>query len=349
MPNLILDNAIMAQSMLEKLKAEKKQERIKVWRRIRKYASLVLSDFNGDIKSKTKSEKIIKQFKHSLKPIFDNEVNNLITQLQEVSLQLAMIEYASFTQIFGNDVVNKVDENSLNSSLQNRPLSLKNWNGPLYLPQFIAAWGILALTQITNSVTKTFAESGSIRSLEGLLYSDEAAGYSVISKIVNDYDAIMSTALQHVQSVAATEFYSVNHELVDKEEFAAILDSHTSVICRSLDGLTYPVGEGPRPPLHFGCRSRMLPVINQKFITSLNEGKVDSSVYGEETYYQWLNRQAPKRQDIILGPTRGALFRDGGLTPEQFAKLQLHKNFKPMTLEEMKKVIPDAFERAGLN
>ncbi|MEX5734664.1 hypothetical protein [Providencia hangzhouensis] len=68
---------------------------------------------------------------------------------------------------------------------------------------------------------------------------------------------------------------------------------------------------------------------------------------GEENY-EWLTRQPAKRQDLILGPTRGKLFRDGGLSPERFAQLQLHKNFKPMTLKDMQKLAPEAFERAGI-
>jgi hypothetical protein len=42
------------------------------------------------------------------------------------------------------------------------------------------------------------------------------------------------------------------------------------------------------------------------------------------------------------------LFRDGGLTPEKFAKLQLDKSFKPLTLAQLKETEPDMFTRAGV-
>ncbi|MFP3663054.1 hypothetical protein SB768_31970, partial [Burkholderia sp. SIMBA_043] len=53
-------------------------------------------------------------------------------------------------------------------------------------------------------------------------------------------------------------------------------------------------------------------------------------------------------QDATLGPVRGKLFRDGGLTAERFAALQLDKNFKPLTLDQLKELEPLAFERARL-
>jgi len=49
-----------------------------------------------------------------------------------------------------------------------------------------------------------------------------------------------------------------------------------------------------------------------------------------------------------LGPVRGKLFRDGGLTAERFAALQLDKNFKPLALDQLKELEPLAFERARL-
>ncbi|WP_392559781.1 phage head morphogenesis protein [Orbus mooreae] len=348
MADLILDNAIMAQSMLERLKVNQKQKGVKSSKRIKKLIAASLSDFSGNISSKSKAEKIIKTLNTGLKPAFDEQVNSLTKQVNQSALQLANIEYMSFTQVFDADSVNEVNGDDLEKALQNNPLSLKNWNGPLYLSQFIAAWGLLSLTQITNTVTRTFAENGSIQTLSNYLYNDNVVGYSVISKVANDYDAIASTALQHAHSISTIEFYKANTDIVDKEEFAAILDSKTSAACRALDGTTYPVGKGPRPPLHLRCRSRMLPVINNCYVELLGGEPFKQSVYGEETYYQWLERQTTKRQDIVLGPTRGRLFREGGLSPEQFAKLQLHKNFQPMTLEEMKQLAPDAFERAGL-
>ena len=72
-------------------------------------------------------------------------------------------------------------------------------------------------------------------------------------------------------------------------------------------------------------------------------------VGAQTTYYGWLKRQPAKTQDSIIGPARGRLLRNGGLTTERFRKLQLDRNFEPATLEKMRELEPAAFERAGLD
>jgi len=84
----------------------------------------------------------------------------------------------------------------------------------------------------------------------------------------------------------------------------------------------------------------------------LDEGATRSSasgyVDGDLTYYEWLKTQPEAFQDSAIGPTRGKLLRDGGLTAEEFARLNLGRNFEPLTLEEMRKLEPTAFQRAGI-
>ena len=63
----------------------------------------------------------------------------------------------------------------------------------------------------------------------------------------------------------------------------------------------------------------------------------------ETTYAQFLSRQSAKFQDSVLGPTRGLLFRQGGLTLDQFVDL----TGKVLTLEQLQIAFPTAFKRAG--
>ncbi len=43
-------------------------------------------------------------------------------------------------------------------------------------------------------------------------------------------------------------------------QYSAILDSVTSEICAGLDGKIFPAGEQPIPPMHFNCRSLLIPI-----------------------------------------------------------------------------------------
>ena len=125
---------------------------------------------------------------------------------------------------------------------------------------------------------------------------------------------------------------------------------HNSPICRSQDHKIYRVGEGRRPPFHVNCRSTFILVIDPKYAGKGNTDKRASyeGVTENKSYYDWLQTQSKAFQDDVLGKTRATLLRDGGLNAEQFAKLNLNNNFKPMTLDEMRAKEPLAFERAGV-
>lgn len=67
--------------------------------------------------------------------------------------------------------------------------------------------------------------------------------------------AITRTAVQAVANGARDTFFQDNADVIEGEMFVATLDARTTPICRALDGKKFIVGEGPRPPLHFACRS----------------------------------------------------------------------------------------------
>lgn len=120
--------------------------------------------------------------------------------------------------------------------------------------------------------------------------------------------------------------------------------------CAALDQRIFEVGKGPRPPLHYNCRSTMLIVLKDKYAGRGNIDKRASKdgLVENQTYYAWLNKQPKSFQDDVLGESRGKLLRSGGLSADKFAQLQLDKNFKPLTLAEMRLREPLAFEKAGL-
>lgn len=73
---------------------------------------------------------------------------------------------------------------------------------------------------------------------------------------------IVRTAVQHIANGARDAWFADNADILSAEQFVATLDSRTTPICRSLDGKTFPVGKGPRPPLHFNCRSLRIASID---------------------------------------------------------------------------------------
>lgn len=160
---------------------------------------------------------------------------------------------------------------------------------------------------------------------------------------------IVRTAVQHVSNQAREATWVENE--IKKYRWISTLDSRTSPQCRSLDGKIFVVGKGPRPPIHMSCRSTTVAIIPglENLSDMLTRASADGQVGGSVTYYEWLKTQSASFQDAVLGPTRGKLFRDGGLSAERFAALQLGAFFEPLSLEEMRKLEPRAFLRAGID
>jgi len=131
----------------------------------------------------------------------------------------------------------------------------------------------------------------------------------------------------------------------------------TSSICRSLDGQTFPIDSGSRPPFHPRCRTGTTAVLKKKY-ADLSKGRTRSTrnpetgrvgkTSAKTTYYDWLKRQPASFQDSVVGKTKGQLLRNGGLSSNRFAELQLDKFYNPLTLEEIKKLEPTAFNKIGL-
>ena len=78
-------------------------------------------------------------------------------------------------------------------------------------------------------------------------------------------DRYARTKLTEVMNKGRLEFFESSN-VVAGYEFSAIIDSVTSPICAGLDGKKFKAGNQPIPPLHFNCRSVLIPItIYDKF------------------------------------------------------------------------------------
>ena len=140
-------------------------------------------------------------------------------------------------------------------------------------------------------------------------------------------------------------------DIIAGEQWNATLDQRTCVRCGSLDNRTFKRGKGPMEPLHVNCRCVRIPLLSDEF-RFLDEGAKRSSKDGPVdagiSYFAWLKQQPAAFQDSVLGPSRGALLRNGGLTAERFAQLQLDRRWEALTLDELRELDPVAFTRAGI-
>jgi SPP1 gp7 family putative phage head morphogenesis protein len=176
--------------------------------------------------------------------------------------------------------------------------------------------------------------------------------------------ALVHTASSDVLTRSRDLLYEQNRDIIDKWLFVATLDSRTTAICRALDGKTFPIGKGPKPPRHIRCRSTTAPVtkswdelfpsggidgrtkVGKKFLEMPEgerpfvRGRMTGTVPASMTYDAWLRTQSANFQDEVLGKAKGKLFRTGKLSLDNFVDMETGREF---TLSELKLREPDVW------
>ena len=246
----------------------------------------------------------------------------------------------------------------IRAAILSTPLSVKGSGRGQLLKPWLDAWTQSEIRAANGVLRRGAFEGKTNQAIISELRGSHLRNYhdGLLNVTARHAEAVVRTAVAHVASVARDETAAANSDIIKAEKWLATLDKRTCPRCASLDGHQFPVGKGPSTPLHISCRCVRIPVLNDEF-AYLQAGRTRASkgaeggkqVASDLSYYDWLKTQPANFQDQAIGPTRAKLLRDGGLSAEQFAKLNVDKNFSPMTLLEMRAAEPIAFKRAGLN
>jgi SPP1 gp7 family putative phage head morphogenesis protein len=148
-------------------------------------------------------------------------------------------------------------------------------------------------------------------------------------------ETLVRTAVTHVANVAHQQTWEQHADIVEGLIWTSTLDMRTSSVCQARSEKVYPLRSGPRPPAHPNCRSVMRPKVAA--IPGI-------APFNPPSYQEWLRGQTAEVQDDILGPSRGALFRQGGLAVERFVD---HAG-KVLSLDALRQRDLAAFRQAGL-
>jgi SPP1 gp7 family putative phage head morphogenesis protein len=217
------------------------------------------------------------------------------------------------------------------------------------------------MTQIRIGLTQGETTAEIAKRIIGIAALKGANGVTEITR--RDAASITLTAVNHVTNQSKRAFFAANSDIFTEEAYVATLDARTTPVCRSLDGKTFPVGQGPIPPLHWKCRSIRVAVIDggligdrpavaasESTLSGLSNKdrrakirELTGQVPAATTYQEWLTRQTGAFQNDVLGTRRAQLFRKGGLTLDRF----VDKKGREYTLAELRQREPEAWKRAG--
>jgi SPP1 gp7 family putative phage head morphogenesis protein len=163
--------------------------------------------------------------------------------------------------------------------------------------------------------------------------------------------AVVRTAVNHTSGHARDATYRANADLLRGVQIVATLDSRTTPICWSMDGKVFPVGEGPRPPFHYNCRTTTVPLVkgfeeldvDAQRVPAASRASWRGQVPARLSYPEWFLGQPEWFQEKVLGPRRFALFRAGLEDLRQFVDTQ----GRLYTLDELYVRYPEAAAAAA--
>jgi SPP1 gp7 family putative phage head morphogenesis protein len=164
-----------------------------------------------------------------------------------------------------------------------------------------------------------------VRRLQGSRASRYTDG--IFEKDRRNAEAIVRTVVNHTSNQAAQLTFQANSAVVKGWQFLATLDNRTTIICASLSGTKWLIGQGPLPPRHVRCRSFQIPVLatwkelgfDMEEMPVSYRSSMNGPVRSDISMDSWMRTQSKDDIRDMLGPTRAKLFIDGNLKVDRFA------------------------------
>lgn len=143
-------------------------------------------------------------------------------------------------------------------------------------------------------------------------------------KAIRDSKAVVRTGATAVTNRAREVTYTENSDIIKGVRYVATLDDRTTVVCASLHGKIFPISDGPRPPMHWQCRSTTVPEImsweemglDGKELSGRQMARFNGkpAVGFETDFGKFVDTMTEAQQNKFLGPVRAQMWRDGTVT-----------------------------------
>lgn len=361
MPSLI-DQSIRLQVMVERIKAGEDKHIDAFLRDVDRLLRERLGRGQLTANQRERIEARLAEIREALTTLQDRKSAEFLARMDDFTEAVADTEARAIGAALEGFDVTAPRANVIRAAALASPLSVRGAGGGMLLEAFLAKHDEATRERVEGVIRRGFFEGRTTDEITRELRGTKAANYAdgIIGESRRHARMVAHTAVQHLAHVARAETFKANADIVTGYRWVATLDSSTSEVCQSLDGQVFKVGEGPMPPAHPNCRSTVVPVLKTLRELGLDVDEMPAGdrpsvgadgvdqVSANLTYFGWLKSQPASFVEEALGATRAAVFLKGGLSAEEFAKLQLGRNFQPLTVEEMRRKAPKVFERAGV-
>lgn len=331
----LIENFISHQVWLQRNASHEVNEMLPFIQQMRDEVRAQVLQFGDDNRTRQNLEKLLRDLDDILTGITVDWQEKLSEDLQTLAEYEADWTTKTLTANVDAEFVTPSPE-QVWSAVKWNPLSLSDKPADLF--GMMTGWGDAEVARLVNGVKMGFVQGKTTRQIV-----KEVVGTGGLADVSQRNAAtVIRTALNHVSTQARETVYKKNSDIIERYEWVSTLDSRTSTICRARDGQKYEIGKGPLPPAHPNCRSATAPVISDEY-DFLDAGakraargaEGGTQVDASTTYYDFLKQQPAWFQDEALGPTRGQIFRNSGISPEEFRVISVDGFGRPLTLNEM--------------
>ena len=288
----------------------------------------------------------IKGFLKEIDLLVDGKIEVIKPKIIESMQQLGEYESTFATKLLDNSIIASVTLGTtispeiITTMLSTAKISLDN-KPPMTIDELIGVFSDRIKTDVKATI-----QSGLLTGTDTLTIAKSIKDLTD-TRTMQQAKALILTVANFVGNESRVKVWEDNGDLLQGLEHVSVLDNRTTAnICGVRDGALWDFkGEGlnakgkmypfKRPPLHYGCRSILVPKIKAEYdlgidTTRAMQGGTTSS---STTYSDWLKKQPKSVIDNILGVKKSELFRSGKLTLDSF----VDSKGNTLTLEELKK------------
>lgn len=246
----------------------------------------------------------------AIRRIIDDGAENFFQRLEGDGAKLAGIEGVAAARVFAETIPFEYNWVTPATRLLKAIASERPFDGAI-LKDHLSNW----------SSETIFAMQGEIRTalLQGQTIEQIQRRIRRVADIKIDQARTLARSyVSHVVNAAHAETYAANAEVIAGEVWVTTLDDRTCLRCGPLDNKRFPIGKGPRPPLHMNCRCIRAPIvrgvddlIERGILPEGTRSSADGQVPQSLRFEDWLRRQSDERQRSVLGVERLRRWRAG--------------------------------------
>ena len=265
-------------------------------------------------------------------------VNKIIKELQsrsEVALDIEpqLKEFAMSEATWAQTSINSAVGIDLASKLPTETVIAKIVSDSYTQGATLAEW----LNSVDLSMQNDLKKSVRIGMLEGESTPQIAKRVrDALSVNLSHAESISRTAVATISNNARQATYEANEDVIRGYMHHSVIDSRTSLVCgaRSMalwsidkEGLNAKGKQFPykQPPLHFRCRSVLLPVLKSYEelgligieIPQSTKASMDGQIPDDVSFGDWLKTKDKKFVNEYMGKGRADLFLSGKITMQQ--------------------------------